>query len=132
MAALAEARAACLLTAEAAEPARALAAALQSVIDLRSALRAQRWGTFVLVLCCPAGDVTTAATLCCAVWSAFMFSFNMLSPALFYWLVEPDCCAGRVGGGSHSSTPLIEGQKSLVPSIELFALALRPIGLLQS
>ena len=51
MAALAEARAACLLTMEAAEPARALAAALQSVVDLRSALRAQRWGTLCFGRC---------------------------------------------------------------------------------
>ncbi|KAK9836106.1 hypothetical protein WJX81_001865 [Elliptochloris bilobata] len=42
MAALADARAACLLTAQAAEPARALTAALQGVLDLRSALRAQK------------------------------------------------------------------------------------------
>lgn len=50
MAALAQARAACLLTAEAAELARALTGALQAVVDLRSALSAQRWAVLMHVL----------------------------------------------------------------------------------
>ena len=76
MAALAEARAACLLTAEAAEPAQALAAALQSVVDLRSALRAQRWGTLCLwaaLLSCRGCDQPPIFIMqCCAMWSVFM------------------------------------------------------------